>query len=260
MRLTNKIKTFSSAKLRISENFLIEKVFHGPIEDVTGHLKDLYIREEITDHINIILLVGDFSECPLLEKAIRSQFPNRKVINPQEGSVAVMKGAVLFGHSPENLMRKSGLEICTESTRITRKSSAYYGVATDVPFIEGEHLPLYRSVNQAGNIVCTDVFKCLISKNQELVIGETCIEMEFNSPNFQEANIEIYRANREVQYCTEKDCTMIGRILAGFSDCCHHFERRPLKIQLQFGLTEKKAIAIDLTTNKSWEVKLDCLL
>ncbi|XP_062588781.1 heat shock 70 kDa protein 12B-like [Saccostrea cucullata] len=263
MGLKKKIKKFSSAKLRIDENFLIEKVFQGPIEDVTNHLKELFTKEEIAD-IGIILLVGGFSECPLLQKAIQSQFRDKKVINPREGSVAVMKGAVLFGHSPENLVRKAiekGLEVTPITTEsIIRKSKAYYGVATDVPFIEGEHLPLYRSMNQEGEIVCTDVFDCLIKKNQELEIGKTIIEKRFNSSTSHKANVEIYRANSDVQYCNNEGCKIIGHIRAVFEDDCFLPERRIFKVQLHFGFTEKIATAVDLTTNKSWKVKLNCLL
>ncbi|XP_056006367.1 heat shock 70 kDa protein 12A-like [Ostrea edulis] len=262
MDLKKKIKAFSRAKLRFDTKYLIEAVFDNPISAIVGHLQDLNQTEKVAE-IDIILLVGGFSECPLLRKAIKAQFPNKKVINPREGSSAVMKGAVLFGHSPENMIRKSiqlGQAFPSNETQgIIRKSKAYYGVATDVPFIEDEHPPMHKFISESGEVVCTDVFDCLIEKNQELKLG-TVIEKRFCSSNSFEANVEIYRSGNNVRYCSDEGCKRIGQISAEFPENIHYSEKRLFKIQLHFGFTEKIAIAVDLTTQRSWKVKLDCLL
>ncbi|XP_056006368.1 heat shock 70 kDa protein 12A-like [Ostrea edulis] len=262
MDLKKKIKAFSRAKLRFDANYLIEAVFDSPISAIVGHLQDLNQTEKVAE-IDIILLVGGFSECPLLRKAIKAQFPNKKVINPREGSIAVMKGAVLFGHSPENMIRKSiqlGQVFPSNETQgIIRKSKAYYGVATDVPFIDDEHPQMHKFISESGEVMCTDIFDCLIEKNQELKLG-TVIEKKFCSSNSFEANVEIYRSDNNVRYCSDEGCKRIGQISAEFPEDIHYSEKRLFKIQLHFGFTEKIAIAVDLTTQRSWKVKLNCLL
>ncbi|XP_048746807.2 heat shock 70 kDa protein 12A-like [Ostrea edulis] len=262
MGLKKKIKSFSRAKLRFDANYLIEAVFKGPISAIVSHLQNLYQNEKVAE-IDIILLVGGFSECPLLRKAIRAQFPNRNVINPREGSIAVMKGAVLFGHSPENMIRKYiqlGQVLPSNETQgIIRKSKAYYGVATDVPFIEDEHSQIHKFIREGGEVMCTDIFDCLIEKNQELRI-DTVIEKTFCSSNCYEANVEIYRSDKKTRYCSDEGCKRIGQIPAVFSSGGHSSEKRLFKIQLHFGFTEKIATAVDLTTQRSWKVKLNCLL
>ncbi|XP_061190496.1 heat shock 70 kDa protein 12B-like [Saccostrea echinata] len=261
--LKKKIKPFSKAKLRFDESFLAETVFNRPIEDVISHLQNLFTDKDVSE-INVILLVGGFSECPLLQSKIKSHFPHKKVINPREGCTAVMKGAVLFGHSPENLIRKSieqGFQLppIIGNQGILRKSKAYYGVATDLPFIEDVHPRNHKYTREDGQEVCSDCFDCMVEENQELEIGKTVIKKTFGSSSSSSAYVEIYQSKSKVLYCTDEDCKKIGQIFALFSKTDDSTEKRLIEVQLHFGFTENIATALDLMTNRSWKVKLDCL-
>lgn len=170
MKMKKYIKC-GNPKLRIDKTTLTEKVFTGPIKDIVNHLTGLFTEEDVKD-IEIILLVGGFSECPLLQNEIKISFPNKRIVNPRDGSVAVMKGAVLVGHSAEIIARKrveQGHELLTDEDVskcvVRRRSRAYYGVATDVPFIDGdEHLAACKYTNGEGISMCSDIFHCLIKK------------------------------------------------------------------------------------------------
>ena len=48
----------------------------------------------VVKDVKIILMVGAFSESPLLQDAIRKAFPDRQMIVPQNVGVAVLKGTV----------------------------------------------------------------------------------------------------------------------------------------------------------------------
>ncbi|XP_052690632.1 heat shock 70 kDa protein 12A-like [Crassostrea angulata] len=261
MDLKKKIKC-NGPKMRIDETYLIETVFAGPIKDIVKHLKNLFAEKDVKG-IDIILLVGGFSECPLLQDAIKREFPDKTIVNPRDGSIAVMKGAVLFGHSAEIVAQKrieqghQLHEVQEVSECVVRRSRAYYGVATDVPFVDGEHLPVCRYTNEEGLSMCSDIFDCLIKKNQEMEIGQSVFEKTFKASSTL-ANVEIYRSDREVQYCHEDGCRNIGNINALYSDDIG--DRRLFKIQLHFGFTEKIAIAMDMKTQKTWKAKLDCIL
>lgn len=251
--------------MRIDETYLTETVFAGPIKDIVKHLNDLFAKKDVKG-IDIVLLVGGFSECPMLQDEIKKVFSDKTIVNPRDGSIAVMKGAVLFGHSAEIIARKrieQGHQLhdmgdLKVSECVVRKSRAFYGVATDVHFIEGEHLPVHRYTNEEGYVMCSDIFDCLIGKNQEMEIGTTVFEKTFRSSSTSEANVEIYRSDKKVKYCHDEGCQNIGNIRAYYSDSSQ--ERRLFKIQLHFGFTEKIAIATDMTTQKTWKAKLDCLL
>lgn len=167
MKMKNKIKC-GNPKLRIDKTTLTEKVFTGPIKDIVNHLTCLFTEEDVKD-IKIILIVGGFSECPLLQNEIKISFPNKRIVNPRDGSIAVMKGAVLFGHSAKIIARKrieQGQEPLTNEEVskciVRRRSKAYCGVATDVPFIDGEHLAACKYTNEEGISMCSDIFDCLI--------------------------------------------------------------------------------------------------
>lgn len=43
-------------------------------------------------------MVGGFSECEIVQDAIRKAFPECRVVVPHEAGLAVLIGAVLFGH------------------------------------------------------------------------------------------------------------------------------------------------------------------
>lgn len=106
--------------------------------------------------------------------------------------------------------------------------------------------------------MCSAVFDCLIKKSQEMEIGKTVIEKTYRAFNTSEANVDIYRSDREVKYCNEEGCHIIGSIRVVYSDDCG--DRRLFKVQLHFGFTETIAIAIDDKTKNISKVKLNCRL
>lgn len=260
--MKKKIKC-SNPKLRIDITTLTKTVFTGPIKDIVNHLTGLFTEEDVKD-IEIILIVGGFSECPLLQNEIKISFPNKRIVNPREGSIAVMKGAVLYGHSAEIIARKrieQGQELLpneeVSKCIVRRRSKAYYGVATDAIFIDGKHLSACQYTSEEGLLMCSNIFYCLIKKNQELEIGKTVIEETFRSSNSSEAHFEIYCSSKEALYCHEEGCRKIGNVRVKFSDDA--LDKRLFKVQLHFGFTETIAIAIDLKTQEAWKVPLDCM-
>jgi actin-related protein len=50
--------------------------------------------------ISTILMVGGFSDCPLLHERVTSEFPKLNVICPSDAVATVLKGAVMYGHNP----------------------------------------------------------------------------------------------------------------------------------------------------------------
>lgn len=45
-------------------------------------------------------MVGGFSESPFMQAAFLNAFSDKRVIVPEEAGLAVLKGAVMFGHEP----------------------------------------------------------------------------------------------------------------------------------------------------------------
>lgn len=50
---------------------------------------------------NVVIMLGGFSESDFLQNRIKNSFPNHTVVIPQGCGLAVLKGAVVFGHDPD---------------------------------------------------------------------------------------------------------------------------------------------------------------
>lgn len=59
------------------------------------------------DHeaIKSIILVGGFSESRLLQEKLKENIKGKTFVIPNECGLSVLKGAVLYGHSPLSITR-----------------------------------------------------------------------------------------------------------------------------------------------------------
>ena len=112
--------TFLSDKCRVAPE-LFREFFDGPVNRIIDQLKT--VTRRVRD-VSTILMVGGFSESDILQCRVKHTFPNMKVIIPNEAGLAVLKGAVIYGHEPETI-----------TSRICRYT---YGVDTCVPFVPGK--------------------------------------------------------------------------------------------------------------------------
>lgn len=238
--LHKKVTVFKENKIRFQSGFLRELVFDGPINAIVNHLERLFLNPSVSG-IDTILLVGGFSDCPILQQRVRDSFPNRIIINPPEANLAVLKGAVIFGHDPKSVSQ--------------RLSPKYYGIAVNVPFERGKH-PESHKMNIDGSEVCTDVFKCLIEKNAPL----TRIEKVFTTSTeyVRQGNIEIYEADSLVSYCNGSGCRMLGNVIVEISDLIGD-QKREIDVSLEFGSTELFVVAKDKVTQQTEKATFECL-
>ena len=92
------------------------------IELISGVLKKMKGSNR-----KMIVLVDGFSGCKIIQDNIKSFYPNHSVIVPEDAELAVLKGAVLFGHKPDYI-----------AARIARYT---YGVKTMKNFNPDIHEP-----------------------------------------------------------------------------------------------------------------------
>ena len=93
--LKDKVSHFKD-KLKLSPT-LMESFFKDSLDNIIDHAKT--ILRSIKD-VNMILLVGGYAESPFVQETFRNEFTNLRIIIPQDCNLAVMKGAVLYGHNP----------------------------------------------------------------------------------------------------------------------------------------------------------------
>jgi hypothetical protein len=66
----------------------------------------LSIYYNTPSNLKMIVLVGGFSGCKIIQENIKSFFPSHRVIVPEDAELAVLKGAVLFGHKPDYIVAR----------------------------------------------------------------------------------------------------------------------------------------------------------
>lgn len=76
-----------------------ETFFQPACDEIVRHVKKLLQLSTVKD-VEMILMVGGFSESDIFQDVIRRAFPNCQVLSPKDAGLAVLRGAVSFGYSP----------------------------------------------------------------------------------------------------------------------------------------------------------------
>lgn len=169
---------------------LLEGMFNISSENIVRHVKELFTKKEMQG-INTLILVGGFSESALIAKDMRAVFPNKEIIIPQDSSLAVLKGAVLYGHNPQ----------CITSRRMPYT----YGISTAVPFDKQIH-PEDKKVIYNGAEKCEDIFQVFFEVGQRVTPGKTKVVRNFHTSvrSSSVAIVEIYRTrNRHPDFVSD---------------------------------------------------------
>lgn len=97
--------TLIGDRLRM-KNDLFKELFREPINMLVEHLQQLMAEDNLSD-VSTLLMVGGFSESPIMQDAIMKSFPAKRVIVPVDAGLAVLKGAVLFGHQSNSILESN---------------------------------------------------------------------------------------------------------------------------------------------------------
>lgn len=228
-------------KLKISL-ISFESFFLPACNGTIKHIKELFQSPKVKD-VNKILMVGGFSESYILQEAIRNAFPDCQVIVPIEAGLAVLRGAVLFGFSPN-----------TVNSRIANYT---YGVDMNAIFNPKIHKESKKEVIE-GVEYCTGIF------DRHVGMGE---EVSFNEERGSRYYIPITQKQKVVSFgiyvSLDKDplyiehCRLIGKVVVnlpvGSKDCV-------LDVRMVFGNTELIVKAFVSKTEEEVVACVDLLL
>lgn len=240
-KLKGKGVKFDQGKLHVPAK-IIKSIFQSTADKIVSHLRELV--EEVGQDLKVILMVGGFSECGLIQNCVRETFElkgKRRVIVPNQCGLAVLKGAVYFGHHPEII-----------SERVARYT---YGVQTWSKFNRMQHKEHKRVVINSEDR-CRDVFFKFVTKGDRLTAGYKK-EYLFQAlePSAGSLDCGIYISNnRNPNYVDDDDCQKLGILeICGVEDGAH------IEESLIFGHTELQARARNCETNKEYSVTFDML-
>jgi hypothetical protein len=220
-------------------------LFSSPCQHITDHLQTIFDDEKV-EGTNIILMVGGFSESPMLRNAVERAFPNHSLIIPQEAGLAVLRGAVLFGFEPRII-----------STRICK---ATYGVKTNSPFKEGTD-PEDKKTIIEGDVLCQDRFHRHVEIHQAVGIDEEFEEQVYVPTRSDQTamKIEIWTSlYANPRYTYEPGCSYHGELDVQMPDTTGG-KKRKIGVKMIFGKTELQVRALNKRTGEETNAKFDFL-
>ena len=236
----------------------VRKLFQPVFENIAEHLETI-IRD--VGRVEYMILAGGFATCELLQNYLRDRFEKPfglRIIIPPESSLAVVMGAVLFGHDPTEIVSRRvrysyGVECLGEpELDLSNLSGALELSSTDPSSVFSQ---LFTRMMNVSAIRLQ--FKTFVRRNQEVLIDEE-VTHPFTpcQPNQKSADIVVYESDKEKTEGVRK--------IAQFSLPMPNVQlgmNRQLLISLKFGLTEIKVHSIDLSSGRRAEdsVKLDFL-
>lgn len=207
---------------------------------------ELFDKPEV-GNIKFLFLVGGFAESPLLQQAVQKMLQGRsRVIIPHDVGLTILKGAVLFGLDP-SIIR-------------VRRSPLTYGVGVLNRFVEGKH-PADKLLLKDGMRWCTDVFDTFIAADQSVALGEM-VKRSYTpaKPSQQLIIIHVYCSDSEsVAFISEPAVRKCGTLRLDVSGTETVGPRREIQTLMQFGDTEIRAMALDVSTGRSVKASIDFL-
>lgn len=237
------VKWSSQGMLRL-EPSAMEHLFHKTVENIRKHIENIINQKDM--NIEHIFLVGGFAESLILQKEIKDAFSStQKVIIPQGVSLAILKGAVLFGLDP--------------TTINIRRLRMTYGVGVLNRFIHGVH-PREKLVVKDGIQWCADVFDKFVVNEQSVDVGDVVLRRYTPAKDGQSCSvIHIYCSEKDNAYfITDSGVKRCATLILDLSDS--RFVRgREIQTQMMFGDTEIKVSALDVVTGKCVKAEVDFL-
>lgn len=221
-----------------------ERFFEKVVVKIIAKVKEMLESDEADDG-KVIIMVGGFSESDFLQKRIKNEFKNCKVVIPQGCGLAVLKGAVLYGHDPDII-----------AARIVKYT---YGVAVNTRFVKDKH-PESKKKLINGIEYCTDKFDIHVNKDTLVHCNE---ETEKNYiPIYEDQTSMKFRVfasdTTDPQYIDDKGCREIGSLTVPMPDTTGG-TRRTVKAKFKFGATKITVEGIDERSGNSVDVKFDFL-
>ncbi|KAJ8302132.1 hypothetical protein KUTeg_021119 [Tegillarca granosa] len=232
-------------KLRMDAD-LAKGLYDCSIKQIVAHLRELLTHDSVQG-CSAILMVGGFSESPMLQEAIRSNFKHLRVIVPSETGLSVLKGAVVYGHDPSTIKYR----VCKYT----------YGVETSEEFNPFIHDETKKFTDNSGIEFCGEIFSKHVEVGQTVVVGEPQVEQSYKVVYEEQTGmkIEVYISSEtDPKYVTDPSCKQLG-IMEVEMPNVHLGLDRSVQVSMTFSGTELHVEAINEQDGESTKATFDLL-
>ena len=177
-----------------------KQLFDYTVKSLSTHIKGL-LNKPIMKGLSIILTVGGFADCDLVQSSLREKFSDITLIFPPKAGVVVLKGAVLYGHTP-NLVK----------TRVTQLT---YGFKVAEDYDESKHGSKDAVIETIrGRKLCTNVFGLLIPKDTTVKTGEASPLVRDKPLTAEESKLtfQLYTSDQDdPKFTSHYSCSNVGK-------------------------------------------------
>lgn len=213
----------------------VKEIFYGVVKNVITLVKKVLAKERKLWQLSYIFLVGGFSECTFLqEECLKALNHYAPVLIPLSAQVAVLKGAVTFGHKPWQVL--------------SRISKCTYGCQQEVTYVEGIHDA--SRMSEVNGVKKCIVFKPFVKKGDEIKVGKSIVfKCKPAKPGDKKLDFCIFCTDStEVTYIDEPGVQNLGHVRL-------KNKKGPLsndlEVRLTFGFTELFIEAMDKANSSS---------
>ena len=231
-------------KLQVPRS-VISEMIERVAKSISAHTSFLMKQNEC-DNLDFIVMVGGFSNSPIVVKEIKDLVGILPVIVPENAELSVVQGAVMFGWRPDIFK--------------SRKSKRTYGISMVSTFRENldpERLMFYDDEKVKK---CKMIFDRLIGVNEDIEIDQTVTRTYYPVYHDQvEMNICIYESEETVvPYCDVPEARKLGFIRVPMTDTTGNKSRK-VNVNVRFGDTEFFVAGRDETTGTDVQARYDFL-
>jgi molecular chaperone DnaK (HSP70) len=204
--------------------------------DIARCIKSVLSEKNAKDCSNLIL-VGGMAGSNVVQEVLKNELEGKtniqRIVVPPEPELAVLKGAVMFGHQPRSIFQ-----------RVIRYT---YGLRKAKLFNPDVH-PQDRMVTLQGMDFVTDVFCPFISAGSRAPVGFMSYDSLTTIEPFQKViEIDVYfSSDLNPTYVTDKNTWILGKIEYQVPNPSR--EERTIYIEFIFGDTE---LIINITDRKT---------
>jgi len=244
MKIGDSVKMLRD-RLRVSAD-IARGWFQKPIDSTIRHITGILAEPDMGE-VNTVLLVGGFAECTLVQEAVKKAVGERTVIIPKEAGLAVLKGAVRFGHQPRLVTAR-----CPQYT---------YGFAVTHHFDESEHSLEKMVIGTYGDKLVDNCFEKVLEIGKPVEVGKDVKAPSRRLLNKQGGTgFRIYASTeRNPKYVTDPSCKLVGELNVYEDAPGETWEDNEIEIYLAMGDTELTASVKILKTGDVLAKSINCL-
>lgn len=227
---------FEFGKL-IFKGEILRDMMKSSLEEIIGYVTRVANEvKALGRRIHAVLLVGGFASSDFMNDEMKKIIQERlgiAVQRPTHCELAVLRGAVLYGHNETIL-----------TARVVRMT---YGIGVTMPY--SSKYPKDRKFTHDGNAYVSGVFAPHVLRGQEVKIDEWISANEYYPLEKNQREVVIYvfaSENKDTKMTDEDGCECIGKFEVSLGE--GSLNSKSTEVSFNFGRTELIVRAKDTET------------